>query len=106
MLPLLKSALATIGLFIALNYWNDWFNTMLFIDRERLFNLQYYLYQILSKMDFMNAAFAQSGIALPTMPSDAYKMAMTLVATGPILLLYPFVQRYFVKGITIGAVKG
>lgn len=105
-LPLLKSALATIGLFIALNYWNDWFNTMLFVDREKLYNLQYYLYQILSKMDFMNAAFAQSGLALPTMPSDSYKMAMTLVATGPILLLYPFVQRYFVKGITIGAVKG
>ncbi|MBW5447201.1 ABC transporter permease subunit [Cohnella sp. CFH 77786] len=106
MLPLLKSALATIGLFIALNYWNDWFNTMLFIDRENLYNLQYYLFQILSKLEFVNAAMMQAGIAMPTMPSDAYKMAMTLVATGPIVFLYPFVQRYFVQGVTIGAVKG
>ncbi len=105
-LPLLKSALATIGLFIALNYWNDWFNTMLFIDKENLYNLQYFLYQILSKLDFINTALAQTGVALPSVPTDAYKMAMTLVATGPIVLLYPFVQRYFVKGITIGAVKG
>jgi putative aldouronate transport system permease protein len=105
-LPLLKSALATIGLFIALNYWNDWFNTMLFIDKQNLYNLQYFLYQILSKLDFINTALAQTGVALPSVPTDAYKMAMTLVATGPIVLLYPFVQRYFVKGITIGAVKG
>ncbi|MBD0378996.1 carbohydrate ABC transporter permease [Paenibacillus sedimenti] len=105
-LPLLQSALATIGLFIALNYWNDWFNSMLFMDNEKLYSLQYFLYQILSKLEFMSAAIAQAGISTPTMPTDAYKMAMTLVATGPTILLYPFVQRYFVKGITIGAVKG
>lgn len=106
-LPLLKPALATIGLFIALHYWNDWFNTMMFIDNEKIYNLQYYLYQVLSKMEFLNQAAAQAGIATTAnMPSDAYKMAMTLVTTGPILLLYPFVQRYFVQGITVGAVKG
>ncbi|WP_019912445.1 carbohydrate ABC transporter permease [Paenibacillus sp. HW567] len=105
-LPLLKPALATIGLFIALNYWNDWFNTMMFIDNEQMYNLQYYLYQVLSKMEFMSYAVEQAGIAVSDMPTDAYKMAITLVTTGPIILLYPFVQRYFVKGITVGAVKG
>ncbi|MFB9328019.1 carbohydrate ABC transporter permease [Paenibacillus aurantiacus] len=106
MLPLLKPALATIGLFIALNYWNDWFNTMLFVDDSQLYNLQYYLYQILSRMEFLSYAVEQAGIATSDMPSDSYKMAITLVTTGPIILLYPFVQRYFVKGITVGAVKG
>jgi ABC-type sugar transport system, permease component len=105
-LPLIKPALATIGLFIALHYWNDWFNTMMFIDNERLYSLQYYLYQILSKMEFLNSAVAQAGIATANIPSDAYKLAITLATTGPIILLYPFVQRYFVQGITVGAVKG
>lgn len=105
-LPLSKAALATIGLFTALNYWNDWFNTMLFIDNDRMYNLQYFLYQILSKLDFMNIAAAQAGIPVPEMPSESFKLAMTMVATGPIVFLYPFVQKYFIKGITIGAVKG
>lgn len=105
-LPLSKPALATIGLFLALNYWNDWFNTMLFIDNDRMYNLQYFLYQILSKLDFMNIAAAQAGIPVPEMPSDSFKLAMTVVVTGPIVFLYPFVQKYFIRGITIGAVKG
>ncbi|WP_040950095.1 carbohydrate ABC transporter permease [Gorillibacterium massiliense] len=105
-LPLLKPALATIGLFIALGYWNDWFNTMLFIDKSSMYNLQYYLYQTLSKMEFLNYAASNAGITITDIPSDAYKMAITIVTTGPIVLLYPFVQRYFVKGITLGAVKG
>lgn len=105
-LPLLKPALATIGLFIALHYWNDWYLTMMFIDHVHLYSLQYFLYQILTKMEFLRQAAEMTGTASSEVPSDAYKMAMTLVATGPILLLYPFVQRYFIKGMTIGAVKG
>ncbi|MEN8904327.1 MAG: carbohydrate ABC transporter permease [Clostridiales bacterium] len=105
-LPLSKPALATIGLFIALNYWNDWFNTMLFIDNDKLYNLQYFLYQILSKLDFMNAAASQAGVSVPSMPSESFKLAMTVVVTGPIVFLYPFVQKYFIRGITVGSVKG
>lgn len=105
-LPLSKPALATIGLFIALNYWNDWYNAMLFIERQDMYPLQYFLYQILSKADFINQAAARSGVPVPLMPSESIKLAMTVVATGPIIFLYPFVQKYFVKGITIGAVKG
>lgn len=105
-LPLSKPVLATIGLFIALNYWNDWFLALMFIDNDKMYPLQYFLYAILSKMDFINAAAAQSGIPVPSMPSESFKLAMTVVATGPIVFLYPFVQKYFVKGITMGAVKG
>lgn len=105
-LPLSKPALATIGLFTALNYWNDWYLAMLFIDKPRMFPLQYFLYQILSKMDFINQTASGSGIPIPEMPSEPMKMAMTVIATGPIVFLYPFIQKYFISGITIGAVKG
>ena len=105
-LPLSKPALATIGLFIALNYWNDWYDAMLFIDKQDMYPLQYFLYQILSKADFINQSAARSGVPVPLMPSESLKLAMTVVATGPIVFLYTFVQKYFVKGITIGAVKG
>lgn len=105
-LPLSKPALATIGLFIALNYWNEWYNAMLFIENENMFPLQYFLYRILNSINFANSAAASSGVPLPQMPSESFKLAMTVVATGPIIFLYPFVQKYFIKGITIGAVKG
>ncbi|WP_276357207.1 carbohydrate ABC transporter permease [Cohnella caldifontis] len=106
-LPLSKPALATIGLFIALAYWNDWYNAMLFVSNENLMPLQYYLYKTLGNMDGMRRAMIASGAAVNLqIPSESLKMAMTIVAIGPILLAYPFIQRYFVQGLTIGAVKG
>ncbi len=100
-MPLSKAGLATVGLFIALNYWNDWYNAMLFLDEGRrdMYPLQYFLNNILTKAQAMNAAASD-------VPSEPMKLAMTVVATGPIILLYPFLQKYFVKGVTIGAVKG
>ncbi len=107
-MPLSKAGLATVGLFIALNYWNDWYNAMLFLDEGRrdMYPLQYFLNNILTKAQAMNAAAARSGIPASDVPSEPMKLAMTVVATGPIILLYPFLQKYFVKGVTIGAVKG
>ncbi len=107
-LPLCKAGLATVGLFIALNYWNDWYNAMLFLDegKRELYPLQYYLNNIRTKAQAINAAAARSGIPASDVPSEPMKLAMTVVATGPIVLLYPFLQKYFVKGVTIGAVKG
>lgn len=107
-LPLSKAGLATVGLFIALNYWNDWYNAMLFLDEGRrdMYPLQYFLNNILTKAQAMNVAAARSGIPASDVPSEPMKLAMTVVATGPIILLYPFLQKYFVKGVTIGAVKG
>lgn len=87
-LPMLGSGLATIGLFMALSYWNDWYNAMLYIETKEKYPLQYLLYQ------------SEKG------QSVTQKLAMTCVATGPVILLYPFVQKYFVKGIMIGSVKG
>lgn len=107
MLPLSKPALATIGLFIALAYWNDWYNALLFVSNENLMPLQYYLYKMLGNMDGMRRAMVSSGaVVTMNIPTESLKMAMTIVATGPILLAYPFIQRYFVQGLTIGAVKG
>ena len=106
-LPLSKPALANNGLFLALTYWNDWYNPLLFISDEKLMPLQYYLYKMLGNMDGMRKAMMGAGAVVTTsIPSESLKMAMTVVATGPILLAYPFVQRYFVQGLTIGAVKG
>lgn len=105
-LPLSKPLLATLSLFSALAYWNDWYNCMLYITDENMFTLQYYLQRMLGSAEAMRIVAEKSGIALPSVPLESMKMAMTVIATGPIVLLYPFVQRYFVKGLTIGAVKG
>lgn len=105
-LPLSKAALATIGLFIALDYWNDWYNAMLYITDYNKFPLQYMLYNMLSQTEALSRLSSVSGVSLANLPTQSLKLAMAVIATGPILLVYPFVQKYFVKGITIGAVKG
>jgi putative aldouronate transport system permease protein len=79
---------------------------MLFIEDRKLYNLQYYLYRILTSNRFAEVSMKTTGIGTVSMPTESVKLAMTVVAVGPIIFLYPFVQRYFVKGITIGAVKG
>ena len=104
--PLLKSGLATIGLFLTLGYWNDWYNAMLYINSEEKYPLQYMLYNMLQKQEAMAQIASQAGMSVENLPTNALKLAMAVVATGPIILLYPFVQKYFVKGITIGSVKG
>lgn len=104
-LPLTKSGLATIGLFIALDYWNDWYNTMLYINSSSKFNLQYLLHNMLSSAEGFAKMASSTGNAAK-LPTQSLKLAMTVIAVGPVMLLYPFVQKYFVKGITIGAVKG
>ena len=108
-LPLAKPALATIGMFIALGYWNDWYNSMLFINNENLYSLQYYLYKIVNNIEAYKTILAQNSSAVAgaiEMPSESLKMALTVIVTGPIILVYPFIQKYFVSGVTIGAVKG
>jgi len=105
-LPLSKPLVATLGLFSALGYWNDWYNCMLFIGKDKMYNLQYYLQNMLGSAENMKIVAEKSGLPLTNVPLESMKMAMTIIATGPIILLYPFVQRYFVKGLTIGAVKG
>jgi putative aldouronate transport system permease protein len=103
-LPISTPALASIGLLTALGYWNDWWSPMMFVPRESMWPLQYTLYEILSSINF--AANFVNNLPLSSMPNESLKLAMTVAATGPIVLVYPFVQRYFVKGITMGAIKG
>ena len=105
-LPLLGSGLATIGLFMALTYWNDWYNAMLYINTEWKYPLQYMLYNMIQKAAAMARVASQLGIPVENLPTNTLKLAMAVIATGPIILLYPFVQKYFVKGVTIGSVKG
>ena len=110
-LPLIKPALATVGLFIALAYWNDWYNAMLYIKSEAKYPLQYFLYQRVNDIEaykklLANNAASSAAVSSMSLPTQTLKMALTIVVTGPIILAYPLVQKYFVQGITIGAVKG
>jgi putative aldouronate transport system permease protein len=109
-LPLIKPALATVGLFIALAYWNDWYNAMLYIKSEEKYPLQYFLYQRVNNIEaykkLLSNAAASSVASAVSLPTQTLKMALTVVVTGPIVLAYPLAQKYFVQGITIGAVKG
>ena len=103
-LPLTTPALASIGLFTVLAYWNDWWTAMLYVERQNLFPLQYVLYKILSSVTM--AANIVNNVATLNLPKESLKLAMTVISIGPIVLAYPFVQRFFIKGITLGAVKG
>ena len=105
-LPLLPAGLATIGLFMALSYWNDWYNAMLYINDQTKFPLQYMLYDTLMRNQAFARIASMVGIRMENLPTYSLKLAMAVVSTGPIILLYPFVQKYFIKGITIGSVKG
>jgi putative aldouronate transport system permease protein len=105
-MPVMKPGLATVGLFLALGYWNDWYLSSLFITTPSKYELQFYLYEMINSAEMLNRLLA-SGVSVNIkVPTQTVKMAMSVVVTGPILLLYPFVQKYFVKGIMVGAVKG
>lgn len=106
-LPMMKPALATIGLFLALAYWNEWYLSSLYLGSTVEFKpLQYHLYNIINTANALRNSVAGSNVSVTNLPSNTLKMASAIVAIGPILLLYPFIQKYFVSGITIGAVKG
>lgn len=106
-LPMLKPALATVGLFLALGYWNEWYQSSLYLgSRVDYKPLQYYLYGIINEANALKGSLAGANVTYTDLPSNTLKMATAVVATGPIIFLYPFVQKYFISGITVGAVKG
>ena len=106
-LPMLKPALATIGLFLALSYWNEWYQSSLFLSTKVAIKpLQYTLYEVVNKIDALKNSVAGQFVNVVDIPQEGVKMANAVLATGPIILLYPFVQKYFISGITVGAVKG
>lgn len=103
--PLSTPALATVGLFSLLFYWNDLYLSLLFINKPELYNLQYLLYKIISNIQVLQEGMAAQGTGIRP-PLQSVRMAMAVLAMGPVLFAYLFVQRYFVKGITLGGLKG
>lgn len=108
-LPLSTPALATLGLLISFTYWNEWFNGMLYIDDPNKVPLQLLLVRTLNSIEFLtsNSEFTQQlGIDLASFPNNSARMAIAVLAGGPMLVIFPFFQRFFVKGLTVGSLKG
>ncbi len=106
--PLSKPVIATVALFISIGYWNDWYNSLMLNDLPEYFSLQLILRSIISQISFLKSNTYASGMRelFDNMPGESVKCATAVVTVGPIILVYPFIQKYFVKGIMVGAVKG
>ncbi|MGO4497655.1 carbohydrate ABC transporter permease [Paenibacillus sp. 2RAB27] len=103
-IPLSTPVLATIGLFTAVFFWNDWFTAALFIENGKLYTLQFLLQSIMNNIAFLQGnALTQKAAAVQ--PDETARMATCVLSVGPIILAYPYLQKYFVKGLTLGAVK-
>ncbi|AVM69288.1 sugar ABC transporter permease [Lachnospiraceae bacterium oral taxon 500] len=105
-LPISKPVLATIGLFLSFGYWNDWFQAALYITSTEKNSLQSLLNQILQNVEYMNKHPEYATALQEQIPSESVRMAIAIVVIIPIALAYPFFQKYFITGLTIGAVKG
>jgi ABC-type glycerol-3-phosphate transport system permease component len=107
-LPLSTPVLATVGLFMAVAYWNDWFLAVMLLDFAKFRPLSVIIFKMISNLQAIATAMKQPGttINLGSLPTLGIRMATACITIGPIILLYPFVQRYFVKGLTLGAIKG
>lgn len=110
-LPLSMPVLATVALFQTLTYWNDWFLSLVFITNDNNISIQYLLYKLLANIQYLSsnptaaAEIAKAG-GMFSFPSETVRMALVIVGIGPVIFAYPFFQKYFIKGLTVGAVKG
>ncbi len=110
-LPLSKPVLATIALFQALIHWNDWFLSLLYITKDTMYSLQFVMLQTMRQTEAMKRLLQMGASpdaieALRNIPQITIRFAMVIVAIGPIILVYPYFQKYFVKGVTVGSIKG
>lgn len=107
-LPVSLPALATVALFYGVAYWNQWYNAMLYIEDSKLFPLQYLIMRMMRNIELMKQMAGQAGFAvdMSSMPSTTSKMATAIVTIGPIIVAYPFAQKYFTSGLIVGSVKG
>lgn len=107
-MPVSLPILATVGLLVGVNYWNDWFNGLVYITNPRLFSIQNLLSRMLQDIQFLQtqATGSESAEALARIPTTTIRMAIAVIGSLPVLAIYPFFQKYFAKGMTIGAVKG
>lgn len=104
-LPLAKIGIVIVALFTALTLWNDWFQSMLYIDRSEISTLQYLLYRLMNKTNLAKE-MGTTGLTTERLPQENLRMALCVVAAGPMMFIFPFFQKYFAKGITLGSVKG
>lgn len=106
--PLAVPVVATISLFTALTYWNDWVNALYYIQKPQLYGIQNLLIRIMNNIQYLKsgAASVALGAGAVSLPSNAVRMSMAVIGILPIVIIYPFVQKYFVKGVVVGAVKG
>ena len=106
-LPLSKPVLATVALLTFLGKWNDWYTALIYIENPDLYSLQYLLQKLLTDLDLLKQLREMGGnLDMPDAPGETIRMAMAVIAAGPALIVFPFFQKYFVKGLTVGSVKG
>ena len=105
-LPLSQVGMITVGLFYGLSYWNDFYLPLMLITDDSLTTMQYLLYRMMGNLQFLVSNSNSSMVSNITPPMQTAKMAMSVLAIGPIILVYPFIQKYFVKGVIVGAIKG
>lgn len=103
--PLCKPILATVALFYGIGYWNDWWNSIMLVGDAKYYPIQYYLMKLKSDLNFMKN-LQSAGMSGGLAPTESLQMATAVITIGPIILLYPFLQKYIVKGLVIGGVKG
>lgn len=108
MLPLARTGLVTILLFFTLAYWGAWQGSLYYITDDSKYQLQYMLQRMMNNIDFVTQHISEmpEGMSLKDLPKESTRMAMCLLTAGPMLVIFPFFQKYFVQGITVGAVKG
>jgi len=109
-LPISLPVLATIGLFLCFAYWNDWFQSMLYINNQDLYSLQALLNNLMSNVDALARNASSMGVSysmlVATMPKETARMAVAILIVLPVAFAYPFFQKYFISGLTVGAIKG
>ena len=106
-LPMSTPAIATVALLQVLKYWNDWWLGLLYIEQDSLVPLQYMLYRLMNNISEMQREMSEGlGMSPSDFPTEPARMAMAVIAAGPMLCVFPFFQKYFAKGMTVGAVKG
>ncbi|NBD25120.1 carbohydrate ABC transporter permease [Paenibacillus glycinis] len=109
-MPISLPVLATVGLFLCFAYWNDWFQSMLYINNQNLYSMQALLNSLMSNVDALAKNASTMGISyaqlVATMPKESARMAVAIIIVAPVAAAYPFFQKYFISGLTVGAVKG
>ena len=106
-LPMALPILATIGMLVGLSYWNDWMNGLYYINDDKLYSVQVLLTNIQRQMESLKQSMGTGGnVSVGELPSTSIRMAINVMGILPVMLIYPFIQKYLVRGIAIGAVKG